>query len=275
MLTACYATPSGSYARDVPESFFTPLADGAWGATSATAGPWTPQLQHGGPPSALLVRGLQLLPGPRPARLVRVSLEFLGPVLVGEVWVACSVERDGRSVQLLAGELSAGGRPVLRARGWRLRTDAAGPTAGSSGVAAPPGPDDGREETAGFDFGYGHAMEWRTVGGAPGEPGPATVWARPRLPLVPGEEPLAEQVACLASDSGSGVSWELPWAEWAFMNVDLTVSFARAPRGSWVCLDARTTMAADGTGCCRTTLHDLDGWFGQSVQSLLVSPRAR
>jgi hypothetical protein len=255
------------------DSFFAPRGDGGWLATSATEGPWSPRLQHGGPPAALLVRALQALPGPQPGRLARVTLEFLGPVPVGAVDVAAAVERDGRSVQLLSGELSAGGRAVLRARAWVLRTDDAGPTAGATGVAAIPGPDAGVAGTAEFDFGYGHAMQWRTVGGRADRPGPATVWARPRLPLVPDEQPSPEQVTALAADAGSGVSWELPWDSWSFVNVDLDLSFARRPIGGWVGMAARTTMAGDGTGQCRTVLHDGDGWFGQSVQSLLVAPR--
>lgn len=214
------------------ESFFLPLDDdGGWLATSATEGPWADHLQHGGPPSALLVRALQALTAPQPSRLGRVTLEFLGPVPVGEVRVAADVEREGRSVRLLAGELSAAGRPALRARAWQLRTDDAGPTVGAGAVARVPGPDGGTEGLAGFDFGYGHAMRWRVVGGTAEGPGAATVWVRPRLPLVPGEELAPEQVAALAADSGSGVSWELPWDRWSFVNVDLTLSFARQPVG--------------------------------------------
>lgn len=254
------------------ESFFLPVGDGRFSASSACEGPWNPELQHGGPPAALLLREMQRLPGPSPARVSRCTVEFLGPVPVGEVHVRAEVERDGRSVQLLAGELAAGGRPVLRARAWRLRL-AAGPDVGSPDRPAPPAPQDGVEGVSLFDFGYGQALEWRTVGGSSARPGPATVWARPRIPLVPGEQPTGEQVAVLAADSGSGVSWELPWNRFAFMNVDLSVSFARSPSGPWVCLDARTLMSADGTGFTRSELHDAGGWFGQAVQSLLVSDR--
>lgn len=34
-------------------------------------------------------------------------------------------------------------------------------------------------------------------------------------------------------------------------------------------------MAGDGTGQCRTALHDEGaGWYGDAVQTLLVGPRA-
>ena len=95
------------YARrvpDAPTAFYEPLGGTRFAATAATGGPWSDSLQHGGPPSALLVRALELLPGPV-GRLTRITTEFLSPVPVGELEVSAEVARDGASVQLLTAEL--------------------------------------------------------------------------------------------------------------------------------------------------------------------------
>ena len=52
--------------------------------------------------------------------LARITVEILGAVPIGEMEVETAVERPGRSVELLAGEVRADGRAVLRARAWRV-----------------------------------------------------------------------------------------------------------------------------------------------------------
>ncbi len=47
----------------------------------------------------------------------------------------------------------------------------------------------------------------------------------------------------------------------------------RDPVGEWICLDAETTIAADGTGQAASTLYDEQGRIGRSVQSLYVDQR--
>jgi hypothetical protein len=98
----------------VPSAFFEPAGTDGFVATPATAGPWSAQSQHGGPPSAF--------PG-------------------------------------------------------------------------------------GHMAGYLETIDWRYVAGRGfDEPGPAAVWARPKIPLIPGEKPSPMCRALLLADSGSGVS---------------------------------------------------------------------
>ena len=79
------------------------------------------------------------------------------------------------------------------------------------------------------------------------------------MPLVPGERPTSLQRAALVGDSGSGVSAELDWDRWSFVNVDLDLHLLRPVQDDWLLLDARTRLAATGTGLCATTLHDRAG----------------
>ena len=103
-----------------PPAFFVALGDGRYRATERTSGPWDARHMHAGPPSALLTGLLEKTAPREDMALARVTVEILGPLPIGELEIETSVERPGRSVELLAGELRAGGRPVLRARAWRV-----------------------------------------------------------------------------------------------------------------------------------------------------------
>jgi hypothetical protein len=115
-------------------------------------------------------------------------------------------------------------------------------------------------------------MDWLFVRGAFLEPGPATVWMRMQVPLVAGEEPSPLQRVLVAADSGNGVSAELDYHRYLFINTDLSVHLLRPPVGEWVCLDATTRV--DGLGLTDTALWDQRGRIGLAAQTLLVRERA-
>jgi Thioesterase-like superfamily len=240
--------------------------------SESTRGPWDPDAQHAGPPSALLGRALERCEPREGARLGRVTFEILRPVPLAPLAVEARVTRPGRSVELLEASLSGPDGEVMRARAWRLQ-------AGEVELAAPsedppPGPDRGAESdffATGQTVGYHTAMEWRFVRGAFLEPGPATVWMRMRMPLVAGEQPTPLQRVLVAADSGNGVSAALDWRDYLFINTDLSVHLLRPPTGQWVCLDAVTRV--DGLGLTDTALWDEDGRIGRAAQTLLVRRR--
>ncbi len=107
-----------------------------------------------------------------------------------------------------------------------------------------------------------------------GAPGPATVWARLRYPLVPEEEASPLERVLVVADSGNGLSGELDIPEWQFINPELTVHLHREAAGEWICVDASTTISTGGAGLARTALSDRDGPLGAGAQSLLISRRA-
>jgi hypothetical protein len=167
------------------------------------------------------------------------------------------------------------GEVLMRARGWRLRTERVSFEAPQS-PEPPPGPDRGEPGEffhTGYDVGYHTAMEYRFVSGAFMEVGPATVWMRMGVPLLPGEEPTPLQRVLAAADSGNGVSASLDWSSYLFINVDLTVHLHRMPQGEWVCLDAVTLPETNGIGMADTRLLDERGPIGRGVQTLLVAER--
>jgi hypothetical protein len=252
-------------------AFFEPLGDGRYRATERTSGPWDPRHMHAGPPSALLT-GLLERTAPRDGMaLARITVEILGAVPVADVEVETSVERPGRSVELLAGELRAGGRPVLRARAWRVLgspvgTPEAPPIALPEEAEAPP-------PALGETFGYAHAVEWRWARGGWEDRGPATVWTRMKIPLIEGEEPTPRQRVMVVADSGNGASNVLDWGRYLFINTELTVHFTREPVGEWVLLDASTQLAEGGAGLASSVLSDRTGPVARGAQALFVAPR--
>ena len=245
-------------------------------AGPATAGPWSAGAQHGGPPSALAARALQLHEPDEGQRLARVAVDILRPVPLGKITVRTRMVRPGRRVALLEAVLEADGQEVLHARGWRLAIpDGEVPGIGA-GPAPPPIPAEHPLPAfpGGHMTGYLQNIDWRYVGaGGFDLPGPAVVWARPKIPLIPGEELSPMCRALLLGDSGSGVSSALDPVKFLFINTDLTVILPRDPVGEWLLLDSVSTIGERGTGLAETTLSDAHARCGTAVQTLLVAPR--
>lgn len=263
---------------DVADSYFIPSAEtassGRYLAGPATVGPWDGRLQHGGPPNALAVavaeRALRAQTGRDDFEAVRCAADFLGPVPVAELDVRAEVLRAARSAALVAVTVAAGGRTCLLVRVWFVRR------ADTSAVAPPPAPlevPDVPPIELDVLFGYGASLEWRFVQGRMGRPGPAAAWVRAHLPLV-AEQPVAGLArVVLIADSGNGISAELDWDAWTFVNVDLDVHLARPLHGDWVLLDAATQLGPRGSALARSTVSDVHGVVGAGLQTLVVSPR--
>ena len=66
-----------------------------------TRGPWDPNAQHAGPPSALLGRALELCEPREGMRVGRVTVEILAPMPIAPLTVSARVIRPGRSVEML------------------------------------------------------------------------------------------------------------------------------------------------------------------------------
>jgi hypothetical protein len=253
-------------------------------SSPACGGPWSPQLQHGGPPNALLVLVAERLAAGAAGRedlvAVRTAAEFIGPVPVDELRISARISRLSSAAVLVSAELGTPGRASLQARIWLLAP-------GERPGAFQHGPPDRRPDGAsqpdpstlpsfGFDgvdgFPYARQLDWRRLSGSARRPGPAAVWIRPRIPLVAGYPLSALQRAALLADSASGISAELSWDEWSFANVDLDLHLFRAGAGDWLLVDAATRLGA-GVALTRSRLADLDGELGAGLQTLLVRRR--
>jgi hypothetical protein len=260
-------------------SFFETLDEsddgGRYLGNPATAGPWSPAHQHGGPPNALLVQVVERVTQARTNRhdlvALRLAAEFVGPVLVGPVEVRAEIVRSARSAVLVSATLASGGRDCLHGRIWLLAqadTSAVAPDEAASSVP---------DGLGGIDIGfpYGHAIEWRMVSGNVGRPGPGVTWARPRLAVLDGAPVSGLGRAALIGDSASGLSSALDWAHWSFLNVDLDVHLARPVRGEWILMDAVTQLGPSGSALASSTLSDVAGRVGATMQTLSLAPSRR
>jgi hypothetical protein len=250
--------------------------NGAIVATELARGPWDPRAQHGGAPAALLMRAFERQPAVEGLMLSRVTYEFLRPVPLGDLDVCVEVTRPGRRVQLLEGTIETlDGVEVVRARALQVQAADAG--APPTPTPPPPaGPDGGRPNDLVAPYSpmfAPDAIEIRFVDGHFHGSGPSTAWFRMRVPLVDGEEMTPLQRLAAAGDFGNGISSSLPWGEWLFINPDLTLYIERPPVGEWICLEARTIIAAQGVGTAESILYDQRGRVGRAAQSLLVAPR--
>jgi acyl-CoA thioesterase len=255
------------------DSLYRPLGHGRFQPTELTQGPWNPRHQHGSPPAALLARQLELT-GPQPDMTVsQLAIDILGPIPIGEVSVHTEVVRPGRRVQGVAAEMVADGRPVAYARAWRLRRADTETIASETPPARLPMPDTAMTESPLPDFGYFHALELRFAEGGFLLNGPAVLWTRLAVPVVPGEEPSPLQRVAGVADTASSISSELSFAAYTFSNVDFTMHLLRPQEGEWTCLDAATTIGPNGSGLCRTRLYDERGDFGGVTQTLFVARR--
>lgn len=258
------------------DAFYEPLGNDRYRSTEHTVGPWGPDSQHGGPPSALLARAIEQMPVSWPGNLTRISVDILGAVPVAELTVRTRRVRPGRNVELVEAEAEAGGRVVLRAQAWRIRVAALELPAVPSGAPADPLPDFSDQDELFYDWtgGFLQAMHWRFVPGTPRGVGRAAIWGRMSIPLVPDEEPTGLQRALVVADCGNGVSFSLPPGQWFFINTELTLHLVAPPRGEWFGLDATTRLHPGGFGLASSRLFDRERLIGLGAQSLYVAPRA-
>jgi len=254
-----------------PSAFFE--LDGARFIPSVlTRGPWGPEHQHGGPPSALMARAIE--DEAESFQLARFTIDFVQPVPIAPLTVRVEQVRAGRRARNYVVELSRDDHLVVaRATALVLR-----PAPAASDVAIPrerlePPPE--QSEPFVFPFfrasvGYHTAIESRVARGRVGS-GRAALWMCQRVPLLVGEVPSPAQRILLMADSGSGVGAVLDPVSFApFINADLSIALHRLPEGEWMGLEATTTIEPHGIGLTRTRLHDLHGPIGEGLQSLVA-----
>lgn len=267
------------------DGIFIPSADGLFEPTEHARGPWDPNALHGGAPAALIARAFERMQPGAEMPIARLGFEFLKPIPFAELEVRTEIVRNGRRVQELAAELRAGEELIGRASALRIQAvpmglpdpDLRRQQPGPEPIEALPGPEQGKVvKFALSDLAIaslattGMEMSWLT---GPWDQGPGKVWMRLRHPLLP-DEPLTPLIRLVATaDFGNGVSAELPFEEYLFINADLSIHLWRQPQGEWIGLDARTLLHSGGTGLAESVLHDSAGPAGRAFQTLVVQPR--
>jgi hypothetical protein len=247
-------------------SFYQPLGDDRYAPTEFTESPWDSAMQHGGPPAAQLGHVLRL----DGLRLVRITVDFLGPIPRREFRVEVSQLKPGRLTALNEARMVVDGRVAVAARAWHI---APGPQPPVITEAAPVPPLPETEDVFDGSWGYGRSIEWRCTRGSLDELGETHVWARVRMPLIDGVETDGQDRALIVADSANGLSAVLPWDKWLSIPPTMTATLLREPDGEWVHMATRTILSDDGLGLAEATLSDKYGKVGQVAQPLLVRAR--
>lgn len=248
-------------------------------ATDMVRSTWSADIQHGAPPSALLVRALEQCERRDDTRLSRVLVDLLGPVpAAGDFWVRATRERAGKQIELISAEMLAPGpdgtvRPVVRASGWRLQVQ---DTADVVHAAAPPlrplAQARSRDMAKEWDPNYVHSIDWRWLTEPFGD-GPGESWLSPTVDLVKGETLTPLQRLFTVADDANGIGTKVDIRKFTFLNTDLAVHIHRIPEGQWIGIRAETNYGPDGVGTTLGTLFDERGAIGAIQQSVLVRRR--
>jgi Thioesterase-like superfamily len=246
--------------------------DGANVVTSPdAAGPWDPNMQHGGAPASLVVWAAERIAAAVPMQVARVTIDLMRPVPVAPLRLETEVLRQGRKIQLCAVRLFANRTLTVGATVLKIKKQAQ-PLPGD--VIEPPldvaAPEQSLIEPQNSPFGSG--MTIRAARGRFGGPGPGAIWYRAERPLVEGF-PISQAMRAAAASDFCNASSALDYRKWTFLNADLTVSMAREPVGEWILLDAVTWIGPDGAGLATARLADVNGYFGRCAQSLVIEKR--
>lgn len=247
-------------------------------ATDLVRSTWTAAIQHGAPPSSLLVRALERCEARDDTRLSRVMIDLLGGIPAeGDLWVRSRIERPGRQIELVGAELLAVGkdgepRPVAKAGGWRLKTlDTGDLLHAPAPPLRPLSEARSRDLKKDWDRNYVHSLDWRWLT-KPMNEGPGESWISPEVDLVKGEAMTPLERLFAVADCANGIGTKLDIRKWTFMNTDLVVHVHRIPEGDWTGIRAETNYGPDGIGTTIGTLFDEHGAIGAIQQSVLVRP---
>lgn len=264
--------------NDFPPVSLFARAGEAFVPTSATPGPWSPAVCHGGAVAALMAHLLEEASSPGFESL-RFNLDFLRPVPTAPLEARVRPLRQGRRIHLIEGELTASGVVVARATLLRFRAGETAMEPRSHHSDAPP-PDAPRD----FAFhdavrhGAGHrqfmagGIEVRVPGGDTFV-GARTGWFRLLLPVLPGAATSPMVRVAAAADHGSGLgSLALPSEarRITYANADLAIHLSRPAAGEWVRVEAASRWTAGRSGLTNSVISDADGPLGAGQQIVAI-----
>ena len=261
------------------DAAYSEVPDGAFCASPLTRGPWNPDHQHAGPPSALICRAIERAAASDSlTHLGRLTVNLLRPAPIGECRVEVAADYVGRNAGHYSGRLTAQGKEIARFTALMQREEDMPIPEGTAGHPPPRAPKPPSEcpvvtmHFADRPFGYADLVENRIAAGRFFN-GPCAAWFRMNHPLIKGERPSPYQRVAVAADSGNGISAVLDFSKYMFVNCDLTINLFRRPVGEWICLEARSLIGGNGCGLAESALYDERGMIGRATQSLAVRLR--
>lgn len=260
----------------MPEAFFTVDGD-SYVPGQLTRGPWGAAM-GGQIVGGLLGWGIEqsgVDPDLQPARF---TVDLLRPALMQPVQIRTSVQREGRRIKLVDGELVQNGAVVARASALFLRRgDHPHGQVWSAQVHMPPLPTSSDGFEAGVPF-----LIWAYGATSEGSPGIAAgeweqsgsqkfAWAKLFRPMVQGH-PLTPftRLAFVGDITSSLTHWGTGGLR--YINADYTVTASRLPYGEFLGLAAQSHYGTAGVATGAATLFDRHGPIGTSSALALAQP---
>jgi hypothetical protein len=239
-------------------------------ATTLTQGPWGPNAQYGGAPSAVLTWAVEQVPTLVPMRAARLTFDLHRSVPLGPLRVGASVAREGKRLQLVTATISTpDGVEVARCTALRLRVGA-GPEEGMSdphhpAVVPPPGPGELRTSDNADRVGFLKGMEIREGSGRY-----AATWYRVVAPVVLGHPLTPATRLAMVADFTANSANHLDQRRWSAINPEVSLHVLREPVGEWHAVVTRSWYERDGIGLSRADLFDEVGLVGTCATTMLV-----
>lgn len=257
------------------EAFFVTDDGVNFTATQYSRGPWAADACHGGPPTALMVRALELLDPDK--QLARITNDIIRPIPTTGFTVEAEIWRQGRSVTSAAVRIRVGDKVHAQATGVLLRTLPPEPQIQTASVDIPDLDEaqDGVFAITKTPHGlpsFGTAVEVKYApGSSQNAIGPNTMWMRTTVPILEDEKPSGFQRISPLADCGNGVSPNQPFTEFAALNPDLSITFHREPQGDWFAMKAVSHAHPNGVGSTESSLFDTGGPVALATQTILVN----
>lgn len=238
-------------------------------ATTLTQGPWGPNAQYGGAPSAVLTWAVEQVPTLVPMRIARLTFDLHRSVPLGRLRVGAAVTREGKRLQLVTATIAADGVEVARCTALRLRVGQ-GPEEGMDdpthpAVEPPPGPGALRRSDNVDRVGFLRGMEIREGSGRYG-----ATWYRVVAPVVAGHELTPATRLAMVADFTANSANFLDQRRWSAINPEVSLHLLREPVGEWHAVVTRSWYQRDGTGLSRAELFDSEGLVGSCATTMLV-----
>lgn len=232
-------------------------------------GPWNSEHQSGLAIVGLLARAIEHTHSVVPMRVARLTVDFLGAVLMKPTEVRAEILRDGKRMQVVAASLWVDGAMAASATGLRV-CEGEGPNAPTDAHGFPTPEDAPRVPVTPY-FDAGHPLETRVVQKANLDGAPGAFWSRFNTTFMEGEGTSPVIRACMAADIAAGAATTAATRGWRFPNADLSLYFAREPKGDWLLAVANMDIANEGVALMRSMLADETGSFGYARQTLVLS----
>ncbi|WP_132994305.1 thioesterase family protein [Gordonia zhaorongruii] len=253
--------------------------------TGATVSVWSPDIQHGAPPAALMVGAMQRAAPEDGQVFTRITTEILGGIGLGVNRVRTAIPRPGRRISMVTADLEVLGadgefRLVARTSGWRMIVNDSSPAAAAPRPPLPALPDD-LQQIEGFPLDGDDAVPWGREGyigttvtaRQDGRNGTTpAIWIRAGVPLIVGREMTHLEAIFAVIDVANGVGTQLDPRDWTWMNLDTTVHLVAQPSSPWVGIDADLAIGRDGYGASFADLYDVAGFLGRSAQTDMIAP---